>query len=90
MPLNLHFKGGRVKCEIGLAKGKKQHDKRDTERDRDWQAREGALDALAELERRLSDERAAPRTSNGHRRRTARASTKNGPHDLRAICFCSR
>jgi SsrA-binding protein len=35
VPLNLHFKGGRVKCEIGLAKGKKQHDKRDTERDRD-------------------------------------------------------
>ncbi len=35
VPLNLHFKGGRVKCEIGLAKGKKQHDKRATERDRD-------------------------------------------------------
>jgi SsrA-binding protein len=35
VPLNLHYKGGRVKCEIGLAKGKKQHDKRDTERDRD-------------------------------------------------------
>ncbi len=35
VPINLHFKGGRVKCEIGLAKGKKQHDKRDTERERD-------------------------------------------------------
>ena len=35
VPLNLHFKAGRVKCEVGLAKGKKQHDKRDTERDRD-------------------------------------------------------
>jgi SsrA-binding protein len=35
VPLNLHFKGGRVKCEVGLAKGKKQHDKRDTEKDRD-------------------------------------------------------
>jgi SsrA-binding protein len=35
VPLNLHFKGGRVKCEIGLAKGKKQHDKRATERERD-------------------------------------------------------
>ncbi|HEX8479411.1 MAG TPA: SsrA-binding protein SmpB [Telluria sp.] len=35
VPLNLHFKGGRVKCEIGLAKGKKQHDKRSTEKDRD-------------------------------------------------------
>lgn len=37
VPLNLHYKGGRVKCEIGLAKGKKQHDKRSTEKDRDWQ-----------------------------------------------------
>jgi SsrA-binding protein len=35
VPLNLHFKGGRVKCEIGLAKGKKQHDKRATEKERD-------------------------------------------------------
>jgi len=35
MPLNLHYLRGRIKCEIGLAKGKKQHDKRDTERSRD-------------------------------------------------------
>lgn len=35
VPLNLHFQRGRIKCEIGLAKGKKQHDKRDTERERD-------------------------------------------------------
>ncbi len=35
VPINLHFKGGRVKCEIGLAKGKKQHDKRATEKERD-------------------------------------------------------
>ena len=35
VPLNLHYKGGRVKCEIGLAKGKKQHDKRATEKERD-------------------------------------------------------
>ena len=35
VPLNLHFKGGRVKCELGLAKGKKMHDKRATEKDRD-------------------------------------------------------
>jgi SsrA-binding protein len=35
VPLNLHYKGGRIKCEIGLAKGKKQHDKRATEKDRD-------------------------------------------------------
>lgn len=37
VPLNLHFSKGRIKCEIGLAKGKKQHDKRDTERTRDVQ-----------------------------------------------------
>ena len=35
MPLNMHFKGGRIKLEIGLAKGKKQHDKRTSERERD-------------------------------------------------------
>jgi SsrA-binding protein len=37
VPLNLHYTRGRVKCEIGLAKGKKQYDKRETEKDRDWQ-----------------------------------------------------
>ncbi|MGB9149893.1 MAG: SsrA-binding protein SmpB [Burkholderiales bacterium] len=37
VPLNLHFKKGRIKLEIGLAKGKKQHDKRDSEKDREWQ-----------------------------------------------------
>ena len=36
VPLNLHYSRGRVKCEIGLAKGKKQFDKRQTEKDRDW------------------------------------------------------
>ena len=37
VPINLHYLRGRIKCEIGLAKGKKQHDKRATEKDRDWQ-----------------------------------------------------
>ena len=37
VPLNLHYSRGRVKCEIGLAKGKKLYDKRETEKDRDWQ-----------------------------------------------------
>ena len=37
VPLNLHFSKGRVKCEIGLAKGTKQYDKRETEKARDWQ-----------------------------------------------------
>ena len=36
VPINLHFKGGRIKLEIGLAKGKKQHDKRAAIKDRDW------------------------------------------------------
>ncbi len=35
-PLDLHFKGGRIKLEIGLAKGKKQHDKRATIKEREW------------------------------------------------------
>jgi len=33
----LYWKGNKVKCEIALGKGKKQHDKRATERERDWQ-----------------------------------------------------
>lgn len=37
VPLNMHFAKGRIKCEIGLAKGKKQFDKRETEKERDWQ-----------------------------------------------------
>ena len=36
VPLNLHYSKGRVKLDIGLAKGKKQHDKRETEKLRDW------------------------------------------------------
>ena len=35
MPLDMHYKAGRVKLEIGLAKGKKQHDKRATEKERE-------------------------------------------------------
>ena len=36
VPLNLHFLKGRIKLEIGLAKGKKQHDKREDEKKKDW------------------------------------------------------
>lgn len=36
VPLDLHYNKGRVKLAIGLAKGKKQHDKRETEKARDW------------------------------------------------------
>jgi SsrA-binding protein len=35
VPLNLHWKSGRVKCEIALAKGKAEHDKRDVIKDRE-------------------------------------------------------
>jgi SsrA-binding protein len=37
VPLDLHYKGGRVKLQFGLAKGKKQYDKRATEKEREWQ-----------------------------------------------------
>ncbi|WP_295402882.1 SsrA-binding protein SmpB [uncultured Thiocystis sp.] len=37
VPTAMYWKRGRAKLEIGLAKGKKQHDKRSTEKDRDWQ-----------------------------------------------------
>jgi SsrA-binding protein len=43
VPLNLHFKGGRVKVEIALAKGKAEHDKRNTEKQRDWEREKGRL-----------------------------------------------
>ncbi len=36
VPLELYWKAGRAKLKIGLAKGKKQHDKRATEKERDW------------------------------------------------------
>ena len=37
VPLEMYWKAGRAKLRIGLAKGKKQHDKRANEKDRDWQ-----------------------------------------------------
>lgn len=37
VPLDLHWKRGRAKLNIGLGKGKKQHDKRADTKDRDWQ-----------------------------------------------------
>lgn len=37
VPLNLHYKNGLIKLDFALGKGKKQFDKRDTERDKDWQ-----------------------------------------------------
>ena len=43
VPLELHYKGGRVKVEIALAKGKAEHDKRETERKRDWERERARL-----------------------------------------------
>jgi SsrA-binding protein len=37
IPLRVYLRDGRAKVEIGLAKGKQSHDKRATEKDRDWQ-----------------------------------------------------
>jgi len=36
VPLNLHYTKGRIKLDIGLARGKLKHDKRAAERDKDW------------------------------------------------------
>ena len=36
IPLDIHYKNGRIKLEIGLAKGKQKADKRDTEKKREW------------------------------------------------------
>src|SRR3954447_758018 len=47
IPLKMYMKGGRIKCEIGVAKGKKLHDKRETERTKSAEA-----EARAEMRRR--------------------------------------
>ncbi len=43
VPLDLHYKGGLVKAQIALAKGKAEHDKRNTEKQRDWDREKGRL-----------------------------------------------
>jgi SsrA-binding protein len=43
IPLNLHYTKGRIKLEVGLARGKKQHDKRDTEKKREWEREKARL-----------------------------------------------
>lgn len=43
VPLDLHWTRGRAKLEIGLAKGKKQHDKRADVKKREWQREKGRL-----------------------------------------------
>ena len=43
VPLNLHWRNGRVKLDIGLAKGKKSHDKRAAVKDRDWKRQQARI-----------------------------------------------
>jgi SsrA-binding protein len=43
VPLELYWKAGKAKLRIGLAKGKKEHDKRATSKDRDWQREKSRL-----------------------------------------------
>jgi SsrA-binding protein len=43
VPLNLYWSKGRAKLEIGLAKGKKQHDRRATDKERDWKRQKARI-----------------------------------------------
>lgn len=43
VPLDLHFTRGKIKVQIGLAKGKKQYDKRAAEKERDWKMEQNAI-----------------------------------------------
>lgn len=43
VPIDLHYNRGRIKLAVGLARGKKQHDKRDAEKERDWKREQQRL-----------------------------------------------
>lgn len=43
VPTALYWKNGKVKLELGVARGKKSHDKREAEKDRDWQRQKARL-----------------------------------------------
>jgi len=43
VPIDLHYSRGRIKLNVGLAKGKKQYDKRETEKKRDWEREKARL-----------------------------------------------
>lgn len=43
VPLDLHWTRGRAKLQVGLAKGKKQHDKRDDLKQKDWEREKGRI-----------------------------------------------
>jgi SsrA-binding protein len=57
VPLNLHYSKGRVKLDVGLAKGKKQYDKRATIKEREWNREQQRL-----LRSRTSGSRVGRRT----------------------------
>ena len=83
-PLDLHYKNGRVKIEVGLAKGKKQHDKRDTIKDREWAREQQRL-----LRNRPGSGRACSAAADAWARRCAASSPRFAPdigqHGLRRI-----
>ena len=43
VPLDIHYSGGRVKLNVGLARGKKQYDKREAEKNKEWQREQQRL-----------------------------------------------
>ena len=43
IPTALYWKNGKVKLELGIARGKKEHDKREVEKDRDWQRQKAQI-----------------------------------------------
>jgi len=43
VPLDMHFSKGRIKITIGLAKGKKQYDKREAEKEKDWKREQSSI-----------------------------------------------
>jgi SsrA-binding protein len=43
VPIAMYWKAHRIKVELGLARGKKLHDKRETEKDRDWEREKGRI-----------------------------------------------
>lgn len=43
VPLDMHYTRGRVKLQIGLARGKKQYDKRAAEKEKDWKREQSAI-----------------------------------------------
>lgn len=43
VPIDMHYMRGRIKIQIGLAKGKKQYDKREAEKERDWERERGRI-----------------------------------------------